>query len=230
MNTKSNKVLIGELLGTYTLFTIIMVTSLFAGSLTNIKEVNYLISGLIAFIALMIAIVAFGKVSGGHFNPGVTINQVFNGATNQNMQSTYYMGQIIGGILAFVTTLIVVFATNKVDTFFVAKNQVNIVEFFKTIVLEAIAFSIFLYAIAKANYKNIVLNALQISGTLGALVTFFNLIGYNPTLNLVAVINEIANAIKTFSFGGLVNITAAAIGQVLAAFVIGKAVNDKYDN
>jgi glycerol uptake facilitator-like aquaporin len=230
MNTKSNKILIGEILGTYTLFTLIGILSIFIGKVTNNDVVNNLVGALTAFVSLFIAISLFGKLSGGHFNPGVTINQVINGATDKSVKSTYFMGQYIGGVLAVITVVIVVFTGKREQDFFQAKNAIDFTEFLKTIVLEAIVFSIFLYSIAKANHGNIFYNALQIAGTLGLLIFVSSLINYSPTLNLVALVSEILNSIKTFTFGGLTKIVAAAAGQIIAAFIIGKVISDKYDS
>jgi len=53
-------------------------------------------------LALMLAIMVGGKISGGHFNPAVTMTQVMNGKTPAVDAPWYILAQILGGGLALV--------------------------------------------------------------------------------------------------------------------------------
>jgi aquaporin Z len=50
--------------------------------------------------ALAFCIFLGGKISGGHFNPAVTIMMVMAKKTNVNMLVPYILAQVAGGLLA----------------------------------------------------------------------------------------------------------------------------------
>ena len=50
--------------------------------------------------ALAIAVIAGSKVSGGHFNPAVTIAMATAGKTSVNDVMPYFLAQVSGAILA----------------------------------------------------------------------------------------------------------------------------------
>src|SRR5660398_294597 len=56
--------------------------------------------GLAYGIALMIGIVAFGRVSGAHFNPAVTIGSWLSGRIPGLDVVPYILAQVVGGIVA----------------------------------------------------------------------------------------------------------------------------------
>ena len=51
-------------------------------------------------IALTIVILIFGPISGGHFNPAVSVMMVFDGALDSSDLLPYVAAQIGGGIVA----------------------------------------------------------------------------------------------------------------------------------
>ena len=51
-------------------------------------------------LALILAIMIGGKISGGHFNPAVTLTMFFNGKLPANDVPFYILCQILGGICA----------------------------------------------------------------------------------------------------------------------------------
>lgn len=50
--------------------------------------------------ALAIAVIAGSKVSGGHFNPAVTIAMATAGKTSMNDVMPYFLAQVSGALLA----------------------------------------------------------------------------------------------------------------------------------
>ena len=51
-------------------------------------------------VALLASIYAFGNISGGHFNPAVTIMMGSNGKITQTQGVLYVLAQITGGLCA----------------------------------------------------------------------------------------------------------------------------------
>jgi aquaporin Z len=101
MDTKK---LLAELLGTFTFFTIglmaILSTKAFPGGPDLL---------IIAFgfgLGLFVAIQAFGAISGGHYNPAVTVAAVLDGRLDPMTGVGYIASQLIGGIAAAAFVLI----------------------------------------------------------------------------------------------------------------------------
>ena len=102
MDTKK---LLAELLGTFAFFLIgfmaILSTNAYAGgpSLVTI--------GFGFGLGLLVAIVSFGAISGGHYNPAVTVAAVLDGRLDPITGVGYVVSQLIGGIgaAAFVLTM-----------------------------------------------------------------------------------------------------------------------------
>ena len=93
MDTKK---LLAELLGTFAFFLIgfmaILSTNAYSGgpSLVTI--------GFGFGLGLFVAIVAFGAISGGHYNPAVTVAAVLDGRLDPMTGVGYVVSQLIGGI------------------------------------------------------------------------------------------------------------------------------------
>jgi glycerol uptake facilitator-like aquaporin len=73
-----------EFLGTFIFFFVIVSTG----------------NGWIIGLTLALLIFVFGKISGGHFNPGVTIMMLYNKGVLFEDASLYLLVQVIAGILA----------------------------------------------------------------------------------------------------------------------------------
>lgn len=58
-------------------------------------------------LGLLAALFAFGHISGGHFNPAVTVAMVLDRRTTANDAVGYIVGQVIGAIAAAAVVLIV---------------------------------------------------------------------------------------------------------------------------
>jgi aquaporin Z len=81
-----------ELLGTY-----VFITCIFAASSSEVAAPLAIAAGLLA------AIVAFGSVSGGHFNPAVSFAMFVKGSIDSRTFFTYVFMQLLGGFLALTT-------------------------------------------------------------------------------------------------------------------------------
>ncbi|HVL86717.1 MAG TPA: aquaporin [Candidatus Thermoplasmatota archaeon] len=90
--TQSWKKYVAEMLGTFTL--------VFLGCAAILSGAGYVGIALAFGLALTIGIVAFGPLSGGHFNPAVTIAMWLNKKTSTQDVVPYVVCQIIGATIA----------------------------------------------------------------------------------------------------------------------------------
>ncbi|WP_315097153.1 aquaporin [uncultured Cellulomonas sp.] len=85
-----------EAFGTFALVLVGLGIALYAG----VSQVGSLAVGLGFGIAVVAAIIAVGHVSGGHFNPAVTLGAAIGGRTAWKDVLPYWLAQLVGGILA----------------------------------------------------------------------------------------------------------------------------------
>ncbi|GEL96548.1 aquaporin [Cellulomonas terrae] len=85
-----------ESFGTFALVLVGLGIALYA----DISRVGTLAVGLGFGIAVLAAIIAVGHVSGGHFNPAVTLGAAIGGRTAWKDVLPYWLAQLVGGILA----------------------------------------------------------------------------------------------------------------------------------
>jgi glycerol uptake facilitator-like aquaporin len=79
----------------------------FLGTSLLISAVAFGSSPLLIVAALAIAIAFGGKVSGGHFNPAVTLFQYMNGRVSRNRALMYVAAQFAAGVaIAFLRSVI----------------------------------------------------------------------------------------------------------------------------
>jgi aquaporin Z len=95
MDSKTLNALIVELIGTFTLVFVGAAAVTVAGSAGGVP-VAALAHGLI----LVGLIYAYGHISGGHFNPAVTVGLLVGGQIEVVKAALYIVAQFVGGILA----------------------------------------------------------------------------------------------------------------------------------
>lgn len=100
---------IAELLGTFTLVFAITATIVGTTDLTgSFGIMNLLAVAFSAGLVLTVLIYAFGSVSGGHFNPAVTLGLWFAKKFPKKKVLPYLLAQFAGGILASLVLWIIV--------------------------------------------------------------------------------------------------------------------------
>ena len=100
---------VAELIGTFILVAL--------GSMSVLGSGGNLV--IIAFgfgIALMIALYSVGHISGGHFNPAVSLAMRLGGALSTSDMIGYWVAQVVGAILASLAVLAMVGADAVADT------------------------------------------------------------------------------------------------------------------
>jgi len=96
MNTRAY---LAELLGTFLFFAIGLSSVQAVGALGDAAPLLVVVP--FAFgLGLLAAIFAFGHLSGGHFNPAVTVAMVIDGRTTPTDAVGYIVAQVIGAIAA----------------------------------------------------------------------------------------------------------------------------------
>ena len=86
-----------EFIGTFVLVFIGFGVALYTGVTVNPDESLRLLSW---GVALLVAIALFGHVSGGHFNPAVTLGSAITGRTAWRDVLVYWVGQLLGAAAA----------------------------------------------------------------------------------------------------------------------------------
>lgn len=90
--------LTSEFIGTFLLALAIVGAGLMAVDLTSDGAIRLLINALVAGGVLALIINAFGSISGGHFNPAVTVVAFYKKEISLKKGSQYILSQVVGGI------------------------------------------------------------------------------------------------------------------------------------
>ena len=98
---------LAELLGTF-LFMMIGYASVAAFGATSVPTPGLLVVPFAFGLGLLAAIAAFGHISGGHYNPAVTVAMVLDKRTTPIEAVGYIVAQIVGAIGAAAVVLITV--------------------------------------------------------------------------------------------------------------------------
>ena len=131
------KRLAAEIVGTFGFF-FIGFTSIAAGA-----------PGPIGFgFGLFLMIAALGHISGGHYNPAVTLGLTVGGKHPRNEAIQYMIAQLIGGIIAALLAAVMFDGINKfARSSMVTKPGVGVSDF-KAMLVELIATALFLMVIS----------------------------------------------------------------------------------
>lgn len=140
------RTIIAEILGTFVLVlggcgAILAANA--SGAATTIVPIAFAFG-----LALLAALYAFGEVSGGHFNPAVSLAMVLDGRMSLGAMIGYWIGQIVGGVLASLVLLIASSQEAVASTATVLGEGIAVWDGF---MLEAVFTAVFLMVILKAS-------------------------------------------------------------------------------
>jgi MIP family channel proteins len=142
------KKLLAELVGTFTFFLIgfmaILSTKAFPGG------PDLVVIALGFGFGLFAAIQVFGGVSGGHFNPAVTVAAIIDKRLDAMTGVGYVVSQLIGGIAAAVVVLILFSQAAVAGTRTLPGNGIDDM---KAVIIEAVFTAIFLLVILVSTKK-----------------------------------------------------------------------------
>ena len=122
METRFSQRLVAEFLGTAMLLAAVVGSGIMAERLSGGNVAIALLANTIATGAALVALIfTFGPISGAHFNPAVTLSEVFNGSITRKDALRYIVAQISGalvgvGVANLMFDLPVYFASTKVRT------------------------------------------------------------------------------------------------------------------
>jgi aquaporin Z len=136
--------LAAEVLGTYVLVlggTAAIVAAAAGGAPSNILIVAFAFG-----LSLMAGLYAFGEVSGGHYNPAVSLAMTLDGRMDPVSMIGYWVAQIVGATLASLTLLI---ATNTETIAGTMTTFAEGVEAWEAFLFEMVFTAIFLAVILK---------------------------------------------------------------------------------
>jgi len=156
---------LAELLGTF-LFMMVGYMSVAAFGLASPATAGLLVVPFAFGLGLLAAIFAFGHVSGGHFNPAVTVAMVLDKRTTPVDGVGYIVAQIIGAIGAAAVVLVTI--SKDAVAAGVTKPGAGISDM-SALVLETIFTAIFLVVILTASKRSGALAAVAIPLTLVAI-------------------------------------------------------------
>ena len=140
------RTLLAELLGAYILVlggTTAILAANASGSTSTIVPIAFGFG-----LALLAGLYAFGEVSGGHFNPAVSLAMLLDKRIELPTAAGYWVAQITGAVLASVTVLIASSQDAVASTATTLGDGVTVWEGF---LFEAVFTAIFLVVILKAS-------------------------------------------------------------------------------
>jgi len=214
MNTRAYG---AELLGTFLFFAIGLSSVQSVGALGG--DAPLLVVVPLAFgLGLLAAIFAFGHLSGGHFNPAVTVAMVIDGRTTPTDAVGYIVAQVVGGIAAAGLVLVLWSQEAVAGTITAPGSGFSDIQ---AVVLETVLTAIFLLVILSSTRHASSLAALAIPLTLVAI----HLVAVPFTGSSVNPARSIGPALVGGDLSALwIYLVAPILGAVVAALVY-RAIN-----
>lgn len=233
-----------ELLGTFALVLTILGTALY-GSLTGIGTLGVALATALVLAGL---IAAFGHVSGGHFNPAVSLGAALAGRVSFLDMLLYWLAQVVGALLA---GLVLVVAIPKgLAGVLTGNTEAGTAELFATVangwgdqsplgtastgqyvfdlrtalIMEVVATAVFVAVILGVTGRKAApaTAPFAIGGTLGAMILVTALVtnaGLNPARSTAAALFAGGDAIgQLWLFWVAPLVGAAIVGLVVLAF------------
>ena len=197
-----------ELVGTF-LFMMVGYASVAAIGLATPATPNLLVVPFSFGLGLLAAIVAFGHMSGGHFNPAVTIAMVLDKRTSGTEAVGYILAQIIGAIGAAAVVMFTV--SQDAVAAGITKPGAGISDV-SAALLEAIFTAIFLVVILTASKR---------AGSLAAIVIPLTLVAIHFAIATVtgSSVNPARSIGSALVGGDLTGLWIYIVGPVIGGIV-----------
>jgi len=204
------QIFIAELVGTFILV-IFATGSIVYDAKVFDGQLGIPFAALAPFIALLIGVYAFGRVSLAHFNPAVTIGYYITGHITKLQVLYYFMAEIIGALLG--SLFILQFIGNDVNLGANAPNyDFSILLIFLVEVLaSAMLMAVIFYVVYTKGLRGF--SGVTIGGIVGLDMAFISGASMNPA-------RALAPALLSGSLGDLwLYLSAPFIGTMIAAFL-----------
>ena len=203
--------LVAELLGTFTL--------VFGGLLAVLAALNFggPVQIAIAFgfgLSLLAGLYAFGEISGGHFNPAVSLAFMLSGRLSPNDMLGYWGAQFVGGVLGAFAVL-VAFDSDAVG---LTATQAGESGAFEAFWLELLLTMVFVAVILQSSRSQRVYGTALIAIPLTLVAVHLAAIPFSGAS--VNPARSFASALVGTEFGDLwIYFIAPPLGAAIAAFV-----------
>jgi aquaporin Z len=216
MNTRAY---VAELLGTFLFFAIGLSSVQAVGALGGAAPLLVVVP--FAFgLGLLAAIFAFGHLSGGHFNPAVTVAMVIDGRTTPTDAVGYIVAQVVGAVGA--AGLVLVLWSQEAVAGTITKPGSGFTDI-QAVILETVLTAVFLLVILSSTKHTSSLAALAIPLTLVAI----HLVAVPFTGSSVNPARSIGPALLGGDLSSLwIYLVAPTLGAIVAALVY-RAVNQE---
>ncbi|HEY9499523.1 MAG TPA: aquaporin Z [Terrimesophilobacter sp.] len=220
--------LVAELFGTFLLVFGVIGTALFASGVADVG-VGYLGIALAVGLTVIVGIYTVGHISGGHFNPAVSLGAAAAGRITWQEAGGYIVAQIVGGAIA--TSVLFLIALDGPDGFLAAAEKNEFVSngfdahspsgfgLTAVIITELVLTAVFVYVVLGATDRRAVAGFAGLA--IGLALTLIHLISIPIDATSVNPARSIATAI----YGGgdalaqlWVFILVPAIGGLIAGF------------
>jgi len=176
---------------------------------------NALVQGLAGALVLFAMIEALGKISGGHFNPAVTLAMIVTRDTNIKTGACYMVAQILGGFFGIV--LLNIMFQDYLSAILVI-NDVSIITEYRFIseILCTFLLVAVVYGCVRSGSK---LTSLAVGATVGGLIMATSSTFYaNPAVSIARVFAQSQDGIAPIDAAGY--IVASIIGALIAAALL----------
>jgi aquaporin Z len=151
-----------ELLGTFVLV-FVGTTAVVASSVPGFQAPTLIVAALAFGIALLAGLYAFGEVSGGHFNPAVSLAMFLDKRLSGGDLLGYWIAQFVGGMLAALVLLIATSQDDVASTATVPGPDGSGTAFLIELVMTAIFVAVILQASASGRFGGSALLAIPLA-------------------------------------------------------------------
>lgn len=216
---------LAELIGTFLLVFVgtATVVSVGGAAVLGIAGVGYLAIALAFGLTLAVLAYTLGPISGGHFNPAVTIGLIVARRFNSKDAAPYIVAQVIGAVLASVVLLVVTQGVPAATATHLGANTPNpLIGLAGAALLEIVLTFVLVWTVLSVTERNF--SAPALGGlAIGLALTVIHLAGIglsgagvNPARSLGPALLTNFAGLTAASFG-IVYLVAPIIGGIVAA-------------
>jgi aquaporin Z len=225
-----NRELAAEFIGTFTLVTAVCGAALFSAPSAGLVAVAFAVG--LSVLAMAFAV---GHISGGHFNPAVTLGLVAGGRFEMGRAPAYIIAQVLGGAAAACVFYVILGgapAGGKWNSFTAISNlyggqsQFTLVA---VLLIEVVITALFLIVIMGVTTKNCPAGFAPIA--IGLALTLFHLVAIpvsnaslNPARSTATAIFGGAEAWSSLWLFWVAPIVGGAIGGIIGKWLDGEPV------
>ncbi|MFC6154376.1 MIP family channel protein [Nocardioides yefusunii] len=226
-----------EVLGTFVLVFFGVGAAVMTGAFNEAAHPShYVTTGLAFGLTVLVMASAVGRISGGHFNPAVTLGAAVAGRLSWSAVPLYWISQIVGGVLAGAALFFILGTSDNydVDTMGMGANGFGDasaigISLGGALVIEALLTAVFLWVILAVTDSRTEVSAVLAPAAIGMMLTLIHFASMSATGTSVNPARSFGPAL--FAGGDALSqvwvffvapLVGAAIAGVSYAFMFGK--------